>query len=101
VGAHWHVDAEGRPGGRLHAADVRTQRVAGGAFKALTDKALQLTGSPSSPPPPPDRNVYGALMASGQADVFITYCTKSAASRRPEPTDSADADQKKPKALGE
>jgi len=48
-----------------------------GAFKTLSDKALQLTGGPNSPPPPPGRNVYGALMASGQADVFITYCTNA------------------------
>jgi ABC-type molybdate transport system substrate-binding protein len=46
-----------------------------GAFAALSGKALQLTGGPSSPPPPADRNAYGAVMAAGQADVFITYCT--------------------------
>ena len=47
----------------------------GGAFKQLTDKALQLTGGPSSPPPPPGRNVYGELVAQGRADIFLTYCT--------------------------
>ncbi len=46
-----------------------------GAFTVLTAKALQLTGGPASPPPPADRNVYGALMQAGLADVFITYCT--------------------------
>ncbi len=46
-----------------------------GAFKTLSDKALQLTGGPNSPPPPANRNVYAALMESRQADVFITYCT--------------------------
>ena len=48
-----------------------------GAFKQLTDKALQLTGGPSSPSPPPGRNVYAELVAQGRADVFITYCTNA------------------------
>ena len=51
------------------------QRGHPGAFKTLSAKALQLTGGPGSPPPPTDRSVYGALMAAGQADIFITYCT--------------------------
>lgn len=48
-----------------------------GAYKQLTDKALQLTGGPSSPPPPPGRSVYAELVAQGRADVFITYCTNA------------------------
>ena len=48
-----------------------------GAFRALTGKALQLTGGPNSPPPPADRNVYGVLVAEGKADIFITYCTNA------------------------
>jgi len=31
----------------------------------------------ASPQPPADRNVYGVLVASAQADVFITYCTNA------------------------
>jgi molybdate transport system substrate-binding protein len=57
-----------------------------GAQKILADKALQLTGGPNSPPPPKDRNVYGALMAAGQADVFLTYCTNVVIAQREEPT---------------
>ena len=57
-----------------------------GAFKALSEKALQLTGGPNSPPPPADRNVYGALVAAGAADVFITYCTNAVIAQREEPT---------------
>lgn len=49
-----------------------------GAQATLEAKALQLTGGPASPPPPVGRNVYGALVAGGQADVFITYCTNAA-----------------------
>ena len=56
-----------------------------GARKVLADKALQLTGGPNSPPPPKDRNVYGAIMAAGQADVFITYCTNAVVARREVP----------------
>jgi molybdate transport system substrate-binding protein len=53
-----------------------------GSAQALKAKALQLTGGPQSPPPPSDRNVYGALMAEGRADVFITYCTNAAQAQR-------------------
>jgi molybdate transport system substrate-binding protein len=57
-----------------------------GAGRALAAKALQLTGGPNSPPPPPDRNVYGVLVASGQADVFITYCTNATVAMAEQPT---------------
>lgn len=56
-----------------------------GSAAALKDKALQLTGGPGSPAPPPGRNVYGELVATGQADVFITYCTNATAARREHP----------------
>ncbi len=56
-----------------------------GSAAALKDKALQLTGGPSSPPPPPGRNVYGVLVAAGQADAFITYCTNATLARREQP----------------
>ena len=48
-----------------------------GSAKVLAGKALQLTGGPNSPAPPAGRNVYGMLVASGQADVFLTYCTNA------------------------
>ncbi|MEO7151399.1 MAG: substrate-binding domain-containing protein [Burkholderiaceae bacterium] len=53
-----------------------------GSAAALKAKALQLTGGPTSPSPPAGRNVYGDLVASGQADVFVTYCTNAALARR-------------------
>lgn len=56
-----------------------------GANKVLSEKALQLTGGPASPPPPKDRNVYGGLLAAGAADVFITYCTNVVIALREEP----------------
>ncbi|RYY58295.1 MAG: molybdate ABC transporter substrate-binding protein, partial [Comamonadaceae bacterium] len=32
------------------------------------------------------RNVYGVLVASGQADVFLTYCTNAVIARSEQPT---------------
>jgi ABC-type molybdate transport system substrate-binding protein len=56
-----------------------------GSAAALKARALQLTGGPSSPPPPAGRNVYGVLVAQGQADVFITYCTNATLALREQP----------------
>lgn len=56
-----------------------------GAAARLKARALQLTGGPTSPPPPADRNVYAALMSAGAADVFITYCTNAALARQEAP----------------
>jgi ABC-type molybdate transport system substrate-binding protein len=56
-----------------------------GSAQRLKDKALQLTGGPQSPPPPKDRNVYGQLVANGQADVFVTYCTNATLARQEVP----------------
>lgn len=56
-----------------------------GSAQALKSKALQLTGGPNSPPPPEGRNVYGVVMAQGQADAFVTYCTNVAIAMREVP----------------
>lgn len=56
-----------------------------GSTAVLKARALQLTGGPSSPPPPSGRNVYGVLVAQGQADVFITYCTNATRALREPP----------------
>jgi molybdate transport system substrate-binding protein len=45
-----------------------------GSFAQLSQRALQLTGGPSSPQFG-NRSPYGALVADGQADMFLTYCT--------------------------
>ena len=57
-----------------------------GAHAALVGKALKLTGGPDSPAPPPDRSVYGVLVAQRKADVFLTYCTNAQQARREEPS---------------
>jgi molybdate transport system substrate-binding protein len=56
-----------------------------GSAAALKARALQLTGGPSSPSPPPGRNVYGALVAGEQADLFVTYCTNATTAIREQP----------------
>lgn len=56
-----------------------------GSARVLAAKALQLTGGPDSPPPPAGRNVYGMLVASGQADLFLTYCTNAVIAIAEEP----------------
>jgi molybdate transport system substrate-binding protein len=49
-----------------------------GSFATLEKKALQLLGGPTSPPPPASgRTLYGALIAAGTADLFLTYCTNA------------------------
>jgi len=53
-----------------------------GSAAALKAKALQLTGGPVSPAPPPGRSVYAELVATGQVDAFVTYCTNATAARR-------------------
>ena len=39
------------------------------------------SGSPAAPcranPPPKDRSAYGHALATGQADIFVTYCTNA------------------------
>jgi molybdate transport system substrate-binding protein len=56
-----------------------------GAFAALDKKALQLTGGPNSLTAPPGRTIYGALVADGKADIFLTYCTGALEAQRQNP----------------
>jgi len=64
---------------------ANAEKAKAGAQKALEAKALQLTGGPNSPPPPRDRTVYGVIVANGEADVFLTYCTNAILARKEEP----------------
>lgn len=56
-----------------------------GANDTLSKKALQLTGGPRSAPPPAGRNAYGHVVASGQADIFLTYCTNAIVAQKENP----------------
>jgi molybdenum ABC transporter molybdate-binding protein len=63
----------------------RADRIRPGAFAALEKKALQLVGGPSSAPAPAGRSAYGALIADGKADIFLTYCTNALAAQKENP----------------
>jgi molybdate transport system substrate-binding protein len=53
-----------------------------GAFATLERKALKLVGGPDAPTAPPERSVYGMLIADGKADLFLTYCTNAAEAKK-------------------
>ena len=55
----------------------KAEQLRPGALKALDAKALKLTGGPDSPAPPPNRSIYGVLIAEDKADIFLTYCTNA------------------------
>jgi ABC-type molybdate transport system substrate-binding protein len=57
-----------------------------GAKAALEAKALQLTGGPTSPRGPEGRNLYGHVLASRQADIFLAYCTNAGPIAQEEPS---------------
>lgn len=63
----------------------RAEALQAGAFAALDAKARQLTGAAHSPKPPPGQGTYAWVMASGQADIFLTYCTNAVAAQREVP----------------
>lgn len=63
----------------------KAEAVRPGTAAVLERKALQLTGGPTSPSPPADRNLYGVLLAEGQADIFLTYCTNAIVAARENP----------------
>jgi len=56
-----------------------------GSHPLLEEKALQLTGGPTSEKPPEGPNPYGWVMASDKADVFLTYCTNAVLAQREVP----------------
>ncbi|WP_439518307.1 molybdate ABC transporter substrate-binding protein [Hydrogenophaga sp.] len=59
--------------------------VRSGAYAALDAKALKLTGGADSPKPPAGQGTYAWVMAQGQADVFLTYCTNAVAAQKEVP----------------
>ncbi|CAN7196276.1 molybdate ABC transporter substrate-binding protein [Bosea sp. LjRoot237] len=56
---------------------ARAESVKPGAKAALEAKALNLTGGPECTPAPDGLNVYGHKLASGEADIFLAYCTNA------------------------
>jgi len=63
----------------------KAEKIHAGAYAMLEKKARQLTGGPTSPPAPQGRSVYGDLIARGEADLFLTYCTNALAAQRENP----------------
>jgi ABC-type molybdate transport system substrate-binding protein len=55
----------------------KAEAIKAGAKTTLEAKALQLAGGPASPKAPEGRTLYGWLMATDQADMFLTYCTNA------------------------
>ena len=53
----------------------KSEAVRPGSRTRLEAKALQLVGSPGSPPAPADRSIYTVLLEGGRADLILTYCT--------------------------
>lgn len=72
-------------GDYAYALFKRADALIPGASMRLEAKALQLTGGPNSPTPPSGRGTYAWLMDTGQADVFLTYCTNAVAAQREVP----------------
>jgi molybdate transport system substrate-binding protein len=63
----------------------KAEKLKAGSSATLEEKALPLTGGPTSPPAPQGRSIYGALIAQGAADIFLTYCTSALAAQRENP----------------
>lgn len=70
-----------------YAAQVfeRADRLQAGAAARLRAKALPLTGAPGTWRPDDARNIYGALVADGHADIFLTYFTNTLIALRESP----------------
>lgn len=63
----------------------RAEAVQPGVGARLRAKALPLTGAPGTWRPDDRRNIYGALVADGHADIFLTYFTNTLIALREAP----------------
>jgi molybdate transport system substrate-binding protein len=60
----------------------KAEQVTAGNFTILSNKALQLTGGPTSEKAPEGQNQYGWVMAEKKADIFLTYCTNAVLAKK-------------------
>jgi molybdate transport system substrate-binding protein len=60
----------------------KAEGVRPGAYAKLDAKALKLTGGADSPKAPAGRGTYAWVMDTGQADVFLAYCTIAVAAQK-------------------
>jgi ABC-type molybdate transport system substrate-binding protein len=65
---------------------ARAAAVRPGAYETLSEKALPLVGGPDTPRPRPWRSHYATLVASGRADIFLTYRTNAELAVREDPS---------------
>lgn len=72
-------------GGHAWQLFAKAEALQPGSRSRLEAKALQLTGGALSEQPPAARNPCGWVMATGKADVFLTYCTNALLARREMP----------------
>jgi molybdenum ABC transporter molybdate-binding protein len=63
----------------------RAEAVRPGSRALLEQKALQLTGGPNSSKAPANRSIYAMMIAAGEADIFLTYCTNAQVAAREVP----------------
>jgi ABC-type molybdate transport system substrate-binding protein len=63
----------------------RAEVLSAGAREILSRRALQLTGNTTAPPPAHGRSTYGALVAAGKADIFLTYRTNALVAQKENP----------------
>ncbi len=65
---------------------AKADKVKTGSFASLSQKALQLTGGPTSEKAPQGHNQYGWVMGEKKADIFLTYCTNAVLAQKEVPT---------------
>ena len=65
---------------------AKAESLKAGSKEALEAKALALTGGPTSEKAPDGKNLYGWVMASNKADVFLTYCTNAVVAKAEVPS---------------
>ena len=63
----------------------KAEQLRAGARKTLTQKSRRLVGGPDAPVPPKDRSIYAVLVTSGEADIFLTYCTNALLAQKDDP----------------
>jgi molybdate transport system substrate-binding protein len=60
----------------------KAEALKAGSTEQLKAKALQLTGGETSHKAPEGRFLYAWVVDSGQADIFLTYCTNAVLAKR-------------------
>ncbi|PZW42303.1 molybdenum ABC transporter molybdate-binding protein [Humitalea rosea] len=65
---------------------ARAEGLRPGARAALEARALQLSGGPNSPTPPPGRDSYAWQFERGAADIYLAYCTNALLARAADPS---------------